>query len=216
MPSLDNLLRTINEYMKDMFDTFGGQSQEYMTALGQVKSAIPRDTLSNIARQGLEYDRDNPTEPLQIRRGIKAEAVFSEKEMFDKLEKLRAEQRQTGTAKVQAQRYYTEQQEENEEPSLEGLRQRAADRYDFNNNTNDWYKKITDSEYATEFEKNETRKLYKEMYEDYDDQSYREAVETWCTSVLDKMRQRQKDQNKTTETPKQPIAGVGADKSTLT
>ena len=58
---LDNILRTMNEYIKDIFDTFGGQSDEYMRAMRQVKENLPDEVLTKTVRTGLHYAGDTPT-----------------------------------------------------------------------------------------------------------------------------------------------------------
>ena len=45
MSSLDNILRTMNEYIADIFNMYGGQSQEYTTALRQVRENISDEVL---------------------------------------------------------------------------------------------------------------------------------------------------------------------------
>ena len=51
MSSLDNILRTMNEYIADIFNMYGGQSQEYTTALRQVRENISDEVLQQVTRQ---------------------------------------------------------------------------------------------------------------------------------------------------------------------
>ena len=202
---LDNILRTINEYLKDMFNTFGGQSQEYMTAMRQVRENIPKNVLKQTVRQGMDYKGAEPTEPLQFSRGKKSQDILSEFEAD--LSNLRKEQREQGTAKVQAQRYYEEQRAEGEQPNTAGMKERAAERFVFNNSVNDWYEAIMTSEFSTDDEKETTRMLYKELNLNYEDPDFRDKLERWCTSVLHKMAVREKAAAKQQG---EPVQGVGA------
>lgn len=206
MPSIDNLLRTINEYMKDMFDTFGGQSQEYMTAMKQVRENIPKNVLDQTVRSGLKYAGDKPTEPLQFSRGKASQEILSNYDAD--ISQLRKDQREQGTAQTQAQRYYEEQKQAGEQPTKQGAKERANERYYFNNSTNDWYSAIMESEYSTQEEKDITRMMYKELNLNYDDPAFREKLENWCINVLRNMRQREKATEK--QAPESDIVGVGA------
>jgi hypothetical protein len=171
---LDNILRTMNEYIKDIFDTFGGQSDEYMRAMRQVRENLPEEVLNKTARTGLNYAGDTPNEPLQFSRGKQAQEVLQNFE--GDLQNLRAEQRETGTANVQAQPYYLEQQLQNNENGVPApvskqlIKEQANDRYYFNSNVNDWYEDIINSEVLTDYEKNDIRADYRNLNEKYWDE----------------------------------------------
>ena len=197
--------------MKDMFETFGGQSQEYMTAMRQVRENIPRAVLDQTVRQGMNYTGAEPTEPLQFSRGKKAQDILSEYDAD--ISNLRKEQREQGTASVQAQRYYEEQRAEGEQPNLAGAKERAEERFVFNNSTNDWYEAIMTSEFSTDDEKETTRMLYKELNLNYDDPDFRDKLERWCTSVLHKMAKRKKAAAKQQG---ESVQGVGANLDDIT
>lgn len=176
--SLDNTLRTMNEYLKDMFDTFGGASQEYSTALQQVKAALPDNVLNQTTRQGLHYAGAEPTQPLQFARGKQSQSVLQN--FSADLDKLRQEQRATGTAKVQQQVYIREEKIEKGKDykgtSKETIKQRANERYDFNNNVNDWYEDIDKSVDLTKAEKDEIKDKYRDIRSDYDDPTFRRGL----------------------------------------
>ena len=50
--NLDNILRTMNEYISDIFNMYGGQSQEYTTTLRQVRDNLSDKVLSQVSKQG--------------------------------------------------------------------------------------------------------------------------------------------------------------------
>lgn len=218
---LDNILRTMNEYIKDIFDTFGGQSDEYMRAMRQVKENLPDQVLNKTVRQGLNYAGDTPTEPLQFSRGKQSQEVLQNFE--SDLQNLRSEQRETGTANVQAQPYYLEQQlqsSEGETPapvSKQMVKQQANDRYYFNSNVNDWYEDIMNSEELTNIEKDDIRADYQNLSEDYWNIGARDALQEKAENLIQKIRQRRALQKKGgIPTPKNPnIKGVGADLSKI-
>lgn len=217
---LDNILRTMNEYIKDMFDTFGGQSDEYMRTLRQVRENLPDSVLQQTTRQGLNYVADRPTEPLQFSRGKKSQEILQNFETD--LSNLRKEQRETGTAAVQAQPYYLEQQIEAQEKgqpanvSKKLIREQAEDRYYFNSNVNDWYDEINNAEELTELEKQDIKADYSNLNENYWEVGARSSLQEKAEKLIDKIRQRRSQQSTGIPTPKNPnIKGIGADFSKL-
>lgn len=213
--NLDNILRTMNEYLSDMFNMFGGESMEYSTAVRQVRENISDDVLSQVARTGADYESDSPTEPLQFSRGKAAQNILSN--FQTDLAQLRKEQREQGTAKVQAQRYYTEQKlDAPDAPAdIKQLKEQAAARYDFNNNVNDWYSDIVNSAELTDAEKDDIREEYSTLNADYSDPDKRNTVRSKTQKLLDKIEKNRKNKDTNTE-PNAPILGVGADLSTIT
>lgn len=176
--SLDNTLRTMNEYLKDMYDTFGGASQEYSNALQQVKSALPDNVLNQTVRTGLHYAGAEPTRPLQFARGKASQQVLQN--FSADLDKLRQEQRAAGTAKVQQQVYIREEKIEQgskyKGTTKEQIKQRANERYEFNNSVNDWYEDIKNDMSLTEQEKEEIKDEYRNIRSDYDDANFRRGL----------------------------------------
>ena len=213
--NLDNILRTMNEYFKDIFDAFGGQSMEYSTAVRQVRENISDDVLSQVARTGTDYESDNPTEPLQFSRGKSAQNILTN--FQSDLSQLRKEQRETGTAKVQAQRYYTEQKLDNPDAAvnIKRVKEQAAARYDFNNNVNDWYDDIVNSQELTESEIDEIKEEYSTLNTDYSDPDKRDTIRRKTQKLLDKIEKKRKNKDENTE-PVAPVLGVGADLSEIT
>lgn len=212
--NLDNILRTMNEYLSDMFDMFGGESMEYSTAVRQVRENISDDVLSQIVRSGADYESDSPTEPLQFSRGKAAQNILSN--FQTDLSQLRKEQREAGTAKVQAQRYYTEQKldDPDKDVDIKQLKQQAAARYDFNNNVNDWYDDIVNSQELTEAEIDDIKEEYSTLNTDYSDPDKRDTIRSKTQKLLDKIEKKRKSKDENTEPPA-PVQGVGADLSTI-
>ena len=213
--NLDNILRTMNEYLKDIFDAFGGQSMEYSTAVRQVRENISDDVLSQVARTGTDYESDNPTEPLQFSRGKSAQNILTN--FQSDLSQLRKEQRETGTAKVQTQRYYTEQKLDNPDAAVDikRVKEQAAARYDFNNNVNDWYDDIVNSQELTESEIDDIKEEYSTLNTDYSDPDKRDTIRRKTQKLLDKIEKKRKNKDENTE-PVAPVLGVGADLSEIT
>lgn len=206
--NLDNILRTMNEYLSDMFNMFGGESMEYSTAVRQVRENISDDVLTQVARTGADYESDIPTEPLQFSRGKAAQNILSN--FQTDLAQLRKEQRETGTAKTQAQRYYTEQKlDEPDIPvDLNKIKEQAAARYDFNNNVNDWYDEIMESELISEAEKEEVRDKYSTITTNYSDPDFRDDIRNTVMPLLDRIHAEE-------AAAYGVIDGVGADLSTI-
>lgn len=213
--NLDNILRTMNEYLSDMFNLFGGESMEYSTAVRQVRENLSDDVITQVARTGADYESDSPTEPLQFSRGKAAQNILSN--FQSDLAQLRKEQRETGTAKTQAQRYYTEQKlDEPDAPAdLKRVKEQAAARYDFNNNVNDWYDDIVNSQELTDAEIDDIKDEYSTLNTDYSDPEKRNTIRSKTQKLLDKIEKKRKNKDTNTE-PFAPVEGVGADLSTLT
>lgn len=213
--NLDNILRTMNEYLSDMFNLFGGESMEYSAAVKQVRDNLSDDVISQVARKGADYESDSPTEPLQFSRGKAAQNILSN--FQTDLAQLRKEQREQGTAKVQAQRYYTEQKLDVPDApvDIKQLKEQAAARYDFNNNVNDWYDDIVNSAELSDAEKDDIREEYSTLNTDYSDPDKRNTVRSKTQKLLDKIEKSRKNKDTNTE-PNAPILGVGADLSTIT
>ena len=205
----------MNEYLKDIFDAFGGQSMEYSTAVRQVRENISDDVLSQVARTGTDYESDNPTEPLQFSRGKSAQNILTN--FQSDLSQLRKEQRETGTAKVQTQRYYTEQKLDNPDAAVDikRVKEQAAARYDFNNNVNDWYDDIVNSQELTESEIDDIKEEYSTLNTDYSDPDKRDTIRRKTQKLLDKIEKKRKNKDENTE-PVAPVLGVGADLSEIT
>lgn len=223
MSSVDNLLRTVNEYMADMFNTFGGQSTEYMTALQQYRDILPEATLDLYARQGNDYPGDTPDAPLLLSRGKASQNAFEA--LKTDLEALRAAQRQSGTALVQSQKYLNEPDKPPEPdgkkpPKLqpktrEYIRQRARENYELSNNLNDWYTTIMDSEDITEPEKIMIKSYYSEINARYYDNEYMDEVKRKVMPLLERIERAKKKRAAEKAEQAGDVTGVSVDADIL-
>lgn len=213
--NLDNILRTMNEYLNDIFNTFGGASMEYSTAIKQVRDSLTDEVLQQVTRQGLDYKSDVPDKPIQFSRGKAAQQILQD--FQGDLQQLRAQQRETGTAKVQAQRYYTEQKlDKPEEPvDFKEVQQQARSRYEFNSNVNDWYEEIDKAAELTEYEKEKIKEQYSNLNENYSDPAARDKLRDDAIDLILKAKQR-KGASTAADIVTVPVAGVGVDLSTMT
>ena len=223
MSSVDNLLRTVNEYMTDMFDTFGGQSTEYMAALQQYRDLLPEAALDLYARQGNDYPGDTPDAPLLLSRGKASQSAFEA--LKTDLEALRAAQRQSGTALVQAQKYLNEpdkppEPDEKKPPKLqpktrEYIRQRARENYELSNNLNDWYTTIMESEDITEPEKIMIKSYYSEINARYYDNEYMDEVKRAVLPLLERIERAKKKRAAEKAEQAGDVTGVSVDADIL-
>ena len=213
--NLDNILRTMNEYLNDIFSTFGGASMEYSTAIKQVRDNLTDEVLQQVTRQGLDYKSDVPDKPIQFSRGKAAQQILSD--FQGDLMQLRSEQRESGTAKVQAQRYYTEQKLEKPDTAVDfkEVQEQARQRYDFNSNVNDWYEEIDKAAELTEYEKEKIKEQYSSLNENYSDPEARKKLRDDAIDLILKAKQR-KGESSAADVMTVPVAGVGVDLNTIT
>ncbi|MBO7259880.1 MAG: hypothetical protein J6U97_00110 [Bacteroidaceae bacterium] len=170
--------------MKDIYDTFGGSSKEYMNALKQVKENLPESVLEDTARKGLHYEGAAPDEPLQFSRG---KASKAELEAFQTdLQELRKEQKESGTARKQSEKYYEDAEARGLEKEDIDIKEEAEKLFEFDNSTNDWYDAIMSNENISDDEKEEIRDLYSDLFENYEDASFRDRLEEACRDILRK------------------------------
>lgn len=179
-----SIVTSINEHLKSVFDMFGGQSSEYHQALQQVKEQLNENIISQTARQGVNYNADTPDKPLQLSTGKKALDILSNYETDVK--SIRTSQKETGSALEQAQKYIDELKVVGKEFSLQNIRKYAQSNYDFDNNSNDWYKTLTKSEHLTDSEIEEVRTIYSEVNHKYKDPSWREPNMSRLNELLKK------------------------------
>ena len=212
--SIDNILRTMNEYISDIFNMYGGQSQEYTTALRQVRENLSDEVLSQVSKQGLDYTGDTPDKAFQFSRGKQAQQILQD--FQGDLQQLRKEQREAGTAKVQAQKYYKQQKIDAPDApvSTSQLKAQAADRYDWNNNVNDWYKQIDESEEVSAAEKEQIKEEYRKIQLEYEDMHFRDNLQKKAKKILDKADKTKKDKQAIEAAEKEAAEhtlGVGMD-----
>lgn len=187
------LLKTANEYMRNMYSMFGGKSTEYMNALSQYRALLPDKQLTDTARKGLNYNGDTPNEPLLLSTGKKSIAEWNK--YIKELEKLRQAQRKSGTALVQAQKYIKNKQLTQEELEKEikknkkWIRVQAEENYNLSNNLNTWYNEIMNSPIITDNEKAKVRRYYSEVNAKYYDTDYMNDLKEYVEQIYNKAKQ---------------------------
>lgn len=179
---LDNILRSLNQYMKDMFTTFGGESKEYMTALKDVKENLPEEVLQQTARKGLDFEGDAPTEPLQLSRGKEAKNILDN--FGADLQEIRKDQKEQGTARKQTEKYREDAENRGIDPDTIDIQEEAKKLYDFDHSTNDWYEAIMADPDISDDEKEEIRDLYSDLFENYEDAAFRDRLEEAARDIL--------------------------------
>lgn len=204
---LDNILRSLNQYMKDMFTTFGGESKEYMTALKDVKENLPEEVLQQTARKGLDFEGDAPTEPLQLSRGKQAKNVLENFETD--LQEIRKDQKEQGTARKQTEKYREDAENRGLDPDTIDIQEEAKKLYDFDHSTNDWYEAIMADPDITDDEKEEIRDLYSDLFENYEDAAFRDRLEEAARNILRAADERRSDDSADIS----PVFDIGYDPS---
>lgn len=204
---LDNILRSLNQYMKDMFTTFGGESKEYMTALKDVKENLPEEVLQQTARKGLDFEGDAPTEPLQLSRGKEAKNVLENFETD--LQTIRKDQKDQGTARKQTEKYREDAANRGIDPETIDIQEEAKKLYDFDHSTNDWYEAIMSDPDITDDEKEEIRDLYSDLFENYEDAAFRDRLEEAARDILRAADERRSDDSAYIS----PLEDIGYDPS---
>lgn len=204
---LDNILRSLNQYMKDMFTTFGGESKEYMTALKDVKENLPEEVLQQTARKGLDFEGDAPTEPLQLSRGKQAKNVLENFETD--LQEIRKDQKEQGTARKQTEKYREDAENRGIDPDTIDIQEEAKKLYDFDHSTNDWYEAIMTDPDITDDEKEEIRDLYSDLFENYEDAAFRDRLEEVARDILRAADERRSDDSAYIS----PVDDIGYDPS---
>ena len=179
-----SIVNSINKHLKSVFDMFGGQSSEYHQALQQVKEQLSENVLQQTARQGLDFNADTPTKPLQLSVGKKSNEILSNFET--ELKNIRQSEKESGSALEQAQKYIDELKAIGKEFNLQNIHKYAQTNYDFDNNSNDWYKTLTDSKHLSDSEKEEVREIYSEVNHKYNDVSWREPNMNRLNELLKK------------------------------
>lgn len=159
--NIKSTISAINKHLKETFDLFGGQSEEYARALRQVRDNLPDEVLQQTQRQGLNYAYDVPSKPLQISGGKQSQSVLSN--FQNDLQQIRTEQKETGSALMQAQKYIDELKATGKQFSRKAIKEQASGIYNFRNNVNDWYSDIDKSSALSEEEKSALKADYSEL-----------------------------------------------------
>lgn len=175
--NISSIIKSINKQLKDVFGLFGGQSEEYMNALKQVRDNLPDEVLQQTQRQGLNYAYDMPTKPLQISAGKTAKNILSNFE--NDLQNIRSAQKATGSALMQAQKYIDELKSNGRQFSREAIKKQASGIYYFRNNVNNWYEDIMSSGVISEEQKSMIKEHYSELNgaDDYEYSVLRQKIQ---------------------------------------
>lgn len=179
-----SIVNSINKHLKSVFDMFGGQSTEYHLALQTVKENLNENVLAQTARQGVNYNADTPDKPLQLSTGKKALDILSNFE--SDVKNIRETEKAIGSALEQAQKYIDALKAVGKEFSLQNIHEYAQTNYDFDNNSNDWYRKLTESEDLTDSEKEEVREIYSEVNHKYNEPAWRDRNMNRLKELLNK------------------------------
>lgn len=176
---IDNMLRSINQHLKDVFTVFGGKSTEYEKAQNEVFTTL--STLTQMKKP--EYNGNGDMiSPLQLSRSRNAISEIMLKEMQDTVKDVREQQKKEGSAKQQVQKYIKKLQEQNITPSLQNIRRysKKLHRQDFA----DIYNVVTNSENIPEFEQNAFIALCKKI--NVNDYGYLSYVEEYGKNLINK------------------------------
>lgn len=143
---LDNTLRSINKHLNDVFKTFGGNSYEYEKAQSVVKSKLH----GSVFKMPEYNENGEMINPLQVGRSRTALNVL--KSQTNEVNEVRQFEKDVEkSAKVQAQKYYQRLKKEDEELTVQHVRDFATSIH--NNSFNDIYKDVMNDSNIPQFEK---------------------------------------------------------------
>ncbi len=170
MPNLYNTVTTINQYLRDIFNTFGGDSTEYTRAASQVLDTLTtqaqRETIRNV------QFRETPTKPLQLSKSKAAMNVY--KDVDEQIFDIRTRQRERGTAKQLQQLYIKELKLLGDPVTKESIKQRAAQEYALRNDINPYYEEL---QLADAKDDDELKQLYSKVHDNWDNPRWRDEFE---------------------------------------
>lgn len=155
---LDNMLRSINKHLSDVFKTFGGGSHEYEKAQAVVKSQLH----GNVFRMP-EYDKGKMIKPLQLKRGRNALHAFSSQ--TKEVKQVRQYEKDVEkSAKVQAQNYIERLKKDDVKPTVQNIKKLATSIH--GTSFNDIYSIIMNDSKIPDFEKLMFRKMSSNIHVD--------------------------------------------------
>lgn len=170
MPNLYNTVTTINQYLRDIFNTFGGDSTEYTRAASQVLDTLTtqaqRETIRNV------QFRETPIKPLQLSKSKAAMNVY--KDVDDQIFDIRRQQRERGTAKQLQQLYIKELKLLGDPVTKESIKQRATQEFALRNDINPYYEEL---QLADAKDDDELKQLYSKVHDNWDDPRWRDEFE---------------------------------------
>lgn len=167
MPNLYNIVTTINQYLRDIFNTFGGDSTEYTRAASQVLDTLTTQAQREVIRN-VQF-RETPTKPLQLSKSKAALNVF--KDVDDQIFDIRKQQRETGTAKQLQQLYIKELKALGEPVTRGNIKQRASQEFELRNNITPYYEELQISNAKDD---DELKQMYSQIHDNWDDPKWRD------------------------------------------
>lgn len=202
--NIKSTISAINKHLKETFDLFGGQSEEYARALRQIRDNLPDEVLQQTQRQGLNYAYDVPSKPLQISGGKQSQSILSN--FQNDLQQIRTEQKETGSALMQAQKYIDELKSTGKQFSRQAIKEQASGIYNFRNNVNDWYNDIDKSTALSEEEKSALKADYSELNgaDDYEYSVLRRKISEKYNKIKPRL-QAEKDMQKAEQAANEAI-----------
>ena len=214
--NIKTTINAINKQLKEVFDLFGGQSEEYMNALKQVRDNIPDEVLQKTSRQGLNYAYDMPSKPLQLSAGKEAQNIFSN--FQSDLQALRENQKASGSALMQAQKYINDLKQQGKQFSRKAIKEKASGIYHFRNNANNWYEDIMKSAAISEEEKSLIKADYSELNgsDDYEYGVLRQKIEKNYNRLRPKIEQGKQQEHEQTNDEELPEDVKPIDPNTAT
>lgn len=164
-------IKNINNYLKNVYSTFGGKSREYMAALNEVREILPDNVINETAKSGNNYKADNPRSALQFKDTAKANEIFSHFET--ELKQIESYSENKGNIQKQIQPYKDQLNYWGHKDTPRNIKKWAKWEYDFNEMSNDWYKDLTESENLTNDEREQVRDLYSRVSGNYEDPDFK-------------------------------------------
>lgn len=154
--NVKSLIGAVNKQLRDYYNTFGGQSNEYLKLYSKVTDKLQ----GSIYRQGVTFNMDKPEAPLQISTGKSVLKEFSDAKNLETLQKVRNELHNFGTALERAQPYLEYQK--NQEDNM-NIKEIANILYQITNNQTAIYNFIKESDSVSYNDKLMMSELFTEM-----------------------------------------------------
>lgn len=187
---MDNI-KNINSYLKDVFNTFGGRSREYFNALENVREILPDNVINETARSGNYYKSDNPKSPLQFKNTKASNEIFSNFET--ELKQIEHYAETKGNIQKNVTQYKEQLKYWGHKQTNRNIKKWAKWEYEFNENSNDWYKDLTESDALSNDEKESVRDLYARVSSEYDDPDFKQEFNRKISKYLRKFNAAETD-----------------------
>lgn len=189
---MSNDIENINNYLKNVYNTFGGKSKEYFSALNEVREILPDNVINETAKSGNYYKGDNPKSPLQFKNTINAQEIFSNFET--ELKQIQQYSEGKGNVEKNVQKYKDQLKYWGQKESNQNIKKWAKWEYEFADSGDDWYKRLTESEALTEEEQEEVRDLYSRVSGEYNDADFKREFFNKINKYNRKVKNAEKDE----------------------